>query len=396
MLPVLLLLGSASSAHAQSPSTLAWLDVGGARVQQPTSTLRSAGSVGGGVWHGRGRIAVAAEGNVTVASDSVSAAQYVTRATFVPSSWWRTDIDASATTAGIVPPTSNGNRAVSVRQAWQVRQLELSVFGGTGRTSRLDISTQGQRVSGELAWQRTTTRGTWRTGAQLAHSWTDDFKLMEASNIFLRDVAPAYTLLDRQVDASWQRGRLWLQASRAWRTGRDHTIGKASGFHLAGAWQLTTSTMLVVQGGEQLADVVRGVPQARYTGLAMRWNPVRPAALRRDARRLGDGRGGASEFTAVPEVRGDEVLLQRRDGSGMLTVTVHAAAGAVVEVATSATEWTPVRATREGSVSVLRLTLPSGTHKVAVRVDGAEWRAPRGLAVVDDDFGGKAGLVVVP
>jgi hypothetical protein len=33
---------------------------------------------------------------------------------------------------------------------------------------------------------------------------------------------------------------------------------------------------------------------------------------------------------------------------------------------------------------------------VAVRVNGGAWRAPRGLAVVDDDFGGKAGLIVIP
>lgn len=394
MLPLLAL--SAVTADAQDRSTLLWLDAGGARVQQPTSTLRSAGSVGGGVWHGRGRIAVAAEGSVTTASDSVNAAQYIARATFAPSAAWRTDFDVSATTNGFALPTSNGNRAVAVRQAFTVRAIELSVFGGAGNTSRLDIRTQGQRVGGALAWQRTTSLGTWRTGAQLAHSWTDDFKLMEASKIFLREVAPAYTVLDRQFDASWQRGRLWVQASRSWRAGRDRTIGSATGFHLAGALRLTDATMLIVQGGEQLADVVRGVPQARYTGVAMRWNPVRPRALRRDPRRLGDDRGGIGEVTAVPELKGDEVLLQRSAGSGALTLTITAPADAVVEVATSATDWVPMRVAHDRTAFVHRLTLPSGAHKVAVRINGGPWRAPLGLAAVDDDFGGRAGVVVVP
>jgi hypothetical protein len=51
---------------------------------------------------------------------------------------------------------------------------------------------------------------------------------------------------------------------------------------------------------------------------------------------------------------------------------------------------------RDGGAFVHRLTLPTGTHRVAVRVNGGAWRAPRGLAAVADDFGGQAGVVVVP
>jgi len=45
---------------------------------------------------------------------------------------------------------------------------------------------------------------------------------------------------------------------------------------------------------------------------------------------------------------------------------------------------------------VQQLTLPAGAHRIAVRVNGGPWRAPRGLAPVNDDFGGKAGVVVIP
>jgi hypothetical protein len=118
--------------------------------------------------------------------------------------------------------------------------------------------------------------------------------------------------------------------------------------------------------------------------------------MRRDARALGDDRGGTVGITTVPDMRGDEVLVQRREGHGEVSISLLAAIGAVVEIASSSTEWKPVRAPREGDRFVYRFPLPSGTHRVAVRVNGGEWRAPRGLAVVDDDFGGKAGLIVIP
>lgn len=394
-----LLLGAQSpspQAAAPASATLLWLDAGGARVQQPTSALRSAGSLGGGLWHARGRVAVAAEGSVTLANDSVSAGQYVVRTSLLPRAFARTDIDLSATTTGIAFPGGNGNRAAAVRQHITAGAFEVSGVAGVGRTSRALSHSTGHRLGGGVAWQRSTTVGLIRAGAQYARGWTDDFRLMEASGIVLGEVAPAYTVADRQLEAAWQRGRLWVQASRAWRTGTGVTLGTASAFHVAAAWNVSASTTLIAQVGEQLADVVRGVPQARYTGLAMRWNPIRPRTLRRDARALSDERGGTVNVTTVPDVRGDEVFVQRREGRGDVVVTIVAPAGAVVELATSNGDWTPVPMSREGQAFVQRLSLPSGTHRVAVRVNGGTWRAPRGLAVVDDDFGGQAGLIVVP
>jgi hypothetical protein len=390
------LLANAALATTAPAQTMIWLDAGGARVQQPTSALRSAGGVGGGVWHACGPVAVAAEGSVTMASDSVSAAQYVVRTTLLPRAWARTDVDVSATTNGIVLPTVNGNRAVSARQTLLVRGVELIGQAGAGRTSRLDLRATGHRFSGGAAWQRDTRFGSWRGGAMLMRSWTDDFKLMEASGIVLRDIAPAYTLTDRQLEFGWQRGAWWLQTSRAWRRGTGATLGQTSAFHVAAAWHMNAGTTLIAQVGEQLADVVRGVPQARYTGLAMRWNPVRPRTLRRDARALADDRGGTVTINPVPDVRGEEVFVQRRAGRGELVISISAPPDAVVEVATSANEWTAVRLSRDGAAFVHHLTLPSGSHRVAVRINGGAWRAPRGLAGVADDFGGHAGVLVVP
>jgi hypothetical protein len=67
-----------------------------------------------------------------------------------------------------------------------------------------------------------------------------------------------------------------------------------------------------------------------------------------------------------------------------------------VELATSQNDWQPVRLAQRGELFVQQLTLPAGAHRIAVRVNGGPWRAPRGLAPVNDDFGGKAGVVVIP
>ena len=391
---------AAAPLRAQAPvprsATMVWLDAGGARVQQPTSARRSAGSIGGGVWHARDRVALAAEGSTTLASDSIRAGQYVVRVTVLPRAVVRTDIDLSATTNGGILPGSHGNRALALWQHVRVGPLELSALAGVGRTTRAGRPSEGRRLGGALAWQRRTAVGTVRAGGHYVRGWTDDFRLMEAAGIGLRAPAPSYTLADRQLDATWQRGPLWIQASRAWRVGTGATRGTAAAGHLAAAWSLNASTTLIAQVGEQLADVVRGVPQARYTGLGMRWNPIRPPSVRRDARALGDERGGTVGITTVPDMRGDEVLVQRREGRGEVSISLLATIGSLVEIASSSTEWKPVRAPREGDRFVHRFTLPSGTHRVAVRVNGGAWRAPRGLAVVDDDFGGKAGLIVIP
>ena len=67
-----------------------------------------------------------------------------------------------------------------------------------------------------------------------------------------------------------------------------------------------------------------------------------------------------------------------------------------VEVAGDFSAWEPVAMGRDGSFWIARVALGPGKHRVAVRVSGGEWRAPRNLARVRDDYGGEAGLVVVP
>jgi 1,4-alpha-glucan branching enzyme len=62
-----------------------------------------------------------------------------------------------------------------------------------------------------------------------------------------------------------------------------------------------------------------------------------------------------------------------------------------------ATAWRAVELARDpGGGWSAALPLASGTHRVLVRVDDGPWRAPANLPAVDDDMGGRVGLLVVP
>ena len=393
--PLMSPLAAARAQPLLPQGTLAWIDAGGARVQQPQSALRNAATMGGGLWHGRSRWSVAAEGAITLADDSLAAAQWVLRTSLAPATRLRTDIDLVSTTNGLNWPGSvSGSRSAAARQSVLLGPVTLHGTAGVGRTDRYLMSTRGHALALGGDVQRVLGRSVWRFGVAGQRSFTDDWMLMEASGIVLEREVPAYTLDDIGVDLAWRMSRWSLSASRSWRQGAGATVGRANGFSVTASWQLSPALLLMAQGGEQLADVVRGVPQARYTGIAMRWNPLRVQGVQRAARAFADTRSLSPDV--VPDLRGDEVVLQRREGRGVLSLSIVAAPDAIVEVASSANEWTPVRVAHGPSGFTHVLTLPSGTHKVAVRINGGAWRAPRGLVAVDDEFGGQAGLVVVP
>ena len=378
----------------RAQSSAWWLDVGGAAVRQPNSTVRQAATFGiGGASGGvlgtandaRGAWSIAGDGAFTFAQDSVDAAQGVLRASLTPSRapWTTSDLEVSATAIGIRLPGSNGTQSVAWQQS--VHRGALRVFGGAGagQTSRYRLNSRGASFNAGMG----ISRGSFAGSLTLQQATTDDWQLMEASGFTLTRAAPSYALRDARVDVAWRVARLQLTASGSARAGAGATHGTASGLAGTAAMQLTPSVQIVAHGGRQLADPLRGVPQADYAGLVARWHPRRVVSIPSFLSQL---------LSETRVVRNAESTLEPRVGGAELVVRIVAAANAVVEIASSTNEWAPVRAVREGEQFVARMVLASGTHRVAVRVNGGSWRAPRGLVRVDDEFGGAAGIVVVP
>ncbi len=375
--------------------TSAWMDVGGATVQQPGSVSRAAGTVGGGVQQRRARFTLGVDGAVTLADDSVAASQGVARALFAPSARWSTAVDVSATSIGVTWPGRSGNRSVLLRQEFGTNHVRIGGAVGSGRTSRYALESGGavqqlsvtamsrlHQFSGSLSAQRGT---------------TDDWQLMEAAGIVLRRPAPSYEIRDLQATLSWNGSRTALSASRTWRAGVGASSGIARGYALSATWTISGAVTFIAQSGRQLADPLRGVPQATYAGAGVRWQmqraPRRPAA---DAWLRPIPGAELQLLRPTDGGNGDVSATGTKTTTAVAVIAVVAPSDALVEISTSAQDWTPQRLTRQGDVFVARIPLPSGTHRIAVRVNGGAWRAPRGLAPVLDDFGGMTGVIVVP
>ena len=85
-------------------------------------------------------------------------------------------------------------------------------------------------------------------------------------------------------------------------------------------------------------------------------------------------------------------------GNGRYRVLIRIERGGVasVEIACDCDGWKPQPMTRIDNVWTVDVRALTGVHHVSIRVDGGGWIAPPGLAPIDDDFAGQAGLLVVP
>ena len=77
-------------------------------------------------------------------------------------------------------------------------------------------------------------------------------------------------------------------------------------------------------------------------------------------------------------------------------VRIHVTDGRGVEIMGDFTNWEPRVMTRNGATFESTMRVSSGTHRLLIRIDGGAWRPPTNTPAIDDDFGGRVGLVVVP
>lgn len=132
---------------------------------------------------------------------------------------------------------------------------------------------------------------------------------------------------------------------------------------------------LVFSVARQLPDWVRGADAADAFSLGMRFRQAMPATER--AARL------------IP-------VVQIVDSAGTRVLRVRAAGASQVEVMGDFTNWEAQPLSRSGAVFERAVTVSSGSHRLLLRINGGEWRAAANTPSVDDDLGGKAGLLVVP
>jgi hypothetical protein len=122
-------------------------------------------------------------------------------------------------------------------------------------------------------------------------------------------------------------------------------------------------------------DFVRGADAASWLAIGMRFFEASPARSRAD--------------------RARPVLLVSGTDEQRL-VRVRATGARRVELMADFTNWAPVSLTPSERGFEGAFTLTAGTHRVVLRIDGTTWRPATNTPAVDDDLGGRVGLLVVP
>ena len=142
----------------------------------------------------------------------------------------------------------------------------------------------------------------------------------------------------------------------------------------AAFWQ-SDSRAWTLSVARQPPDWVRGADAAQWVAVGMRLYEPRPAVAR------------AARIRPVVTVAPDDA--QRR-------VRVIAPGAHTVELMADFTEWSSVTLAPNRDAFEGSFALSSGTHRVVVRIDGGAWRPAANTPAVDDDLGGRVGLLVVP
>ena len=144
---------------------------------------------------------------------------------------------------------------------------------------------------------------------------------------------------------------------------------------VSGAVWLGRSTALVLTASRQHPDWVRGGDAVDAVSLTLRFYQPTPAVAR---------------LARVP------LVAQVVDTGDAHFLRVRAAGATRIEVMGDFTEWEAKPLLRRGDVFEHALPLASGSHRLLIRLDGGAWRTAVNTPAVDDDFGGRVGLLVVP
>jgi hypothetical protein len=142
----------------------------------------------------------------------------------------------------------------------------------------------------------------------------------------------------------------------------------------AALWQ-TSTRAIVVSVAHQLPDFIHGADAVDYVSVGMRLNERSPRAVREERSR------------PIVQVSGS-------DSSAMFTVKAPGAR--TVEIMGDFTNWEPVALVPRNGAFVAPVTLTRGSHRVVVRINGGEWKPAANTPAVDDDLGGRVGLLLVP
>jgi hypothetical protein len=277
---------------------------------------------------------------------------------------------------------------------------ELSGVAGSGSTGAAGTGIMGARAMWSApewgAWFRGSADLSQRTSSTFGGVGTELFGWrswplvqLSASLIHERTFAELYTGRFRtgfvgKVPVVYSEGTAILRAESD-RASLDASFGVRRDRDAAHLWEPSyaataalwtgESVALILSATHQLPDWVRGADAVDEVSVGVRIRQSTPQRTR--------------AMRVLP-------IVQVAEGGSSMLLRVRAAGASTVDVMGDFTDWEPRALARSGDVFEVPSRLTSGSHRMVVRIDGGPWRAAVNTPVVDDELGGKVGLLVVP
>jgi hypothetical protein len=197
---------------------------------------------------------------------------------------------------------------------------------------------------------------------------------------------------DTEVRLGWERPLLEFNVVAGLRLGErslalgstDRAWGNASFIYWVKPW-----AGLLAGGGTYPVDLTQGFPGGRFFSLGLRFRrPMgrAPAELTLEDR--------VTEPAVVALSDGMDAFESMRASSGHYLLRIRVRGAQSVEIAADFTNWKPVTLHPAGAGWwTVSLPIAIGAHQMNARVNGGPWLVPPGLSVVEDEFGGRVGIL---
>ena len=231
----------------------------------------------------------------------------------------------------------------------------------------------------------------WQTvGLVEAAGWARVKELTAVLSASPNWVGPDLRYFDTQATARLVHGPLEIGAYGGFRTWFKPDGTPTNGWGGASvAYWLNQRLAIVAAGGSYPKDFTQGFPGGSYVAVTIRIatrRPPTPSGIEAREYRL-------LEPLARPVVPAFRVTTTEDPNR---LVRLRAPGATSVEIMGDFTDWQPVSLEKKGGDEWSAvIPIPAGTHRMNLRVDGGTWGVPPGIPVLDDDFGGVVGILVI-
>ena len=364
---------TAREAHAQ----IEWqVDAAASRLRPAGGVARNALSLAAQGQQAMGMFKPLLSASATLTSDSVAAAQLYIGVRAVPPWSRRMPLDVGAVVAmyGIARGDRGQSRALYVRQHRLSGPGNQSGWWVGGAIAQIDRATAFGSNAVDLGGWFARRRTQYSIG--LSTSRTDDRELFRSTALQPDEFANRFRVVDVIFTAEHARTFVDIDVVGGLRAGLEGLSGSRAFAAASLRYRLQQITYVVLSGGSQVADPLRGTPEWRFVAVGFRVGNARPGIAR-------------PAGLAGPALRYDRL-------AGNVRLMIDAPPGAMrVEVMGTMTGWEPRALERSEAGWVIVLPAAPGGHQVQVRVDGGSWLPPAGPTTITDEFGRRVAYIVL-